>query len=433
MIDILQWKELSQEARTRALARPRASRNPEIEATVSAILTSVREKGDSALLEYTRRFDCPTLSELAVGAAEIEGAQVDASILAALEQAAANIRLFHEAQLPKNIRVETMPGVVCEKRYLPIERVGLYIPGGTAPLPSTLMMLAIPALVAGCRELVLATPPNKEGKINPVILAAARMLGVKKIFRMGGAQAIAALAYGTESIPKVDKIFGPGNAWVTAAKTQVAFDPEGAAIDMPAGPSEVLVIADEGANAEFVASDLLSQAEHDSASQVVLVSTSAAILAKVQVALQAQLEKLPRQEIARAALASSRAFLASDIGEALEIANAYAAEHLILQVENPRDVAAGVRQAGSVFLGPWTPESVGDYASGTNHVLPTYGFARSFSGLGVDSFMKSTSFQELTAAGLKALGPVVETLANAEGLVAHREAVRLRLEALNRA
>ncbi len=295
------------------------------------------------------------------------------------------------------------------------------------------MMLAVPAAIAGCSQIILTTPPGRDGRINDLILATASLLGIERIFKCGGAQAIAALAYGTESIPKADKIFGPGNAWVTEAKMQVAFDPEGASIDMPAGPSEVMVVADATASAQFVASDLLSQAEHDPASQVVLVSTSAELIENVQRELLIQLETLPRREIAREALSSSRAILVADIREAMAVSNLYAPEHLILQLENAAVVSGYVRHAGSVFIGQWTPESVGDYASGTNHVLPTYGFARSFSGLGLTDFMKSISFQELTPAGLREIGPVVECLASAEGLDAHARAVSMRLRALEEA
>lgn len=432
LLEAFTWGELSFEKRADVLRRPAEGKDPEVERVVSAILKDVRENGDAAVLNYTRKFDCPTLTDFAVTKAEIDQAfaRVDTKIIAALNEASRRIRAFHEAQQPVPIRVETSPGVVCEKRSVPIERVGLYIPGGSAPLPSTLMMLAIPAKTAGCRDIFLVTPPGRDGKINDVILAAARLLGVERIFKAGGAQAIAALAYGTETFPKVDKIFGPGNAWVTEAKMQVGFDPLGAAIDMPAGPSEVMVIADRTARPGFVAADLLSQAEHDPSSQVILVSTSAGLIEAVQGEIHKQLISLPRHEIALQALSSSRAILATDLREAMSIANLYAAEHLILQVENPRMAAEMVRHAGSVFLGAWTPESVGDYASGTNHVLPTYGFARAFSGLGLENFMKSISFQELTVDGLKELGPIVETLANAEGLQAHARAVTLRLKAI---
>lgn len=408
------------------------SRGLELKESVAAILKEIKESGDKALMAYTRKFDSPGLETLEVTRTEIEAAlaRVPQELLQAIREASNNIRAYHEAQLPKPLRVQTSEGVVCEKRYVPIERVGLYVPGGSAPLPSTLMMLAIPAKLAGCTQICLTTPPDPDGKINDVILATASLLGIDRIFKCGGAQAIAALAYGTQSIPKADKVFGPGNAWVTEAKMQVAFDSHGAAIDLPAGPSEVMVVADRSASARFVASDLLSQAEHDPASQVILVSTDRGFIDQVQNEVVAQLETLPRREIAQQALASSRAILAENVTQALEIANLYAPEHLILQLEEAREAAAQVRHAGSVFIGEWTPESAGDYASGTNHVLPTYGFARAFSGLGLLDFMKSISFQEITRAGLTRLGPVVERLARAEGLDAHARAVSIRLQAI---
>lgn len=425
------WNKLSEQERNNCLKRPISSRNADLTKAVNEIIQSVRLRGDEALMAFTRRFDSPSLSSFAVSQEELDSATTSDEVINALREASRRIRLFHEAQKPVSIKLSTSPGVVCERRYFPISRVGLYIPGGTAPLPSTLMMLAIPALVAGCEEIVLVTPPNAEGKINPVILSAAKMLGVQRIFKCGGAQAIAALAYGTESIPKVDKIFGPGNAWVTEAKMQVAFDSSGAAIDLPAGPSEVMVIADENAFPQFVAADLLSQAEHDENSQVILVAFTQSIVDKVRAELSLQVSDLPRAAIAEKALRSSRAIIARDLSEAMEIANFYAPEHLILQVQNATEASTLARNAGSVFIGPWTPESVGDYASGTNHVLPTYGFARAFSGLGVESFLKSVSFQELSPEGLSALGPVVESLATAEGLEAHRRAVSLRLAVLS--
>lgn len=423
------WKNGGSSERKLWLERPGSAQDQSLRETVRGILSEVQTRGDLALMSYTRKFDCSTLSSFSVTEAERKAGldQTPLSVKSALEEAIRGIRLFHEAERPVDIDLETSAGVRCERRHLPIERVGLYIPGGTAPLPSTLLMLAIPAQVAGCPEITLTTPPRADGSIHPTILCAAELLGIKQIFKCGGAQAIAALAFGTETIAKVDKIFGPGNAWVTEAKMQVAFDPRGAAIDLPAGPSEVMVIADRYASAQFVASDLLSQAEHDRASQVILVSTSLELVGKVQGELARQLAELPRKDTATAALRSSRAILAQDLSEAMAIANEYAPEHLILQVAEPRELAGKVRHAGSVFLGQWTPESVGDYASGTNHVLPTYGFARAFSGVGVESFMKSISFQELSAEGLRRLGPVVECLAAAEGLDAHRLAVSMRL------
>ena len=427
-----EWNSLSSDERKDVLSRPSLSRDLDVKNTVAAILSEVRQGGDREVLAYTRKFDCPTLESLEVSREEIAAAvsRVPAETVSAIREASRRIRMFHEAQRPLPVKVETSSGVICEKRFVPIERVGLYVPGGSAPLPSTLMMLSVPAKIAGCSEIFLVTPPGRDGRINDLILAAAYVLGIDRIFKCGGAQAIGALAYGTETIPKADKIFGPGNAWVTEAKMQVAFDVWGAAIDMPAGPSEVMVVADSSASAQFVASDLLSQAEHDPASQVILVSTSRELIEKVQGELLVQLETLPRREIAASALSSSRAILVNNVREAMNVANAYAPEHLILQVENAGVVSGFVRHAGSVFIGAWTPESVGDYASGTNHVLPTYGFARAFSGLSLTDFMKSISFQELTPGGLKELGPVVERLASAEGLDAHARAVSLRLKAL---
>ncbi len=426
----LNWSLLSPEERKIALMRSKNSKNTEIKSSVKKILSDIKNKGDVAVKEFTKTFDKVELNSFWVSDEEFEFALIDQKIETAIKTAITNIKIYHEMQIPKTKTKETMPGIMCEQHFLPIDKVGLYIPGGTAPLPSTLMMLAIPALIAGCREIYIITPPDLNGKINPVILVTAKILGIRRIIKCGGAQAIGALAYGTESLPQVDKIFGPGSAWVTEAKLQVGLDPNGAAIDLPAGPSEVLVIADEFSNADFIASDLLAQAEHDPSSQVILVSTSSDILEKVEKALQIQIQSLPRQNICRVALNSSKAFLVSNIEEAFELSNLYAPEHLIVQIEKPRDKIKLIKNAGSVFLGPWSPESVGDYASGTNHVLPTFGFARSFSGLTLMSFMKSISFQELTAQGLIQIGPTVEILSNAEGLSAHAFSVSIRLQEL---
>ena len=360
-------------------------------------------------------------------------AEVDAAcarlgddIKGAIEAAIANIRTFHAAQVQPVVRVETQPGVLCELRTQPISRVGLYVPGGSAPLPSTVMMLAIPASLAGCREVVLCTPSPASDEI----LFAARACGVRQVFAIGGAQAIAAMAYGTQTIPKVDKIFGPGNAYVTEAKGQVSRDWRGAAIDMPAGPSEVLVIADESANPAFVASDLLSQAEHGPDSQVVLVTTSASLADAIGSEIQAQLADLSRRDIAEQALKASLVILCDNLEEACAISNAYAPEHLIVQTRAPRDLLDKLENAGSIFLGAWTPESVGDYASGTNHTLPTYGYARTCSSLGLADYQRRYTVQELTADGIRGLGPIVQRIAQAEGLDAHKHAVTLRLNAL---
>jgi len=401
---------------------------------VRAIVATVRRDGDAGLRRLTRKFDGVALRSLRVTAAEFVAAEKSLSRAdrAALRTAYRNIRAFHAAQRPAAVRVETTPGIVCEKITRPIGRIGLYVPGGSAPLPSTALMLGVPSQLAGNPVRVLCTPPDRHGRINPWILCAARLCGLTEVRKVGGAQAVAALAYGTASIPKCDKLFGPGNAFVTEAKQQVARDADGAAIDLPAGPSEVLVIADHRANPAFVAADLLSQAEHGPDSQVVLVTFGRKFAARVQTALEQQLSTLPRAVIARRALARSRILLAANRAEALSIANAYAPEHLILQVARPRELLAGVTTAGSVFLGGFTPESLGDYASGTNHVLPTYGWARACSGLGLGDFLRTMTVQSASRAGLEKLGPVVERLALAEGLAAHQRAVRVRLDKISR-
>jgi histidinol dehydrogenase len=347
--------------------------------------------------------------------------------IAAIDLAISNVRAFHEAQLPKSISVQTMPGVTCKRISHALDSVGLYVPAGTAPLPSAAIMLAVPAMLADCPEVVLCTPPRPDGTADPGVLVAAARAGVTRMYKLGGAQAVAALAYGTETVPKVRKIFGPGNAWVTSAKTVVAADPAGAAIDMPAGPSEVLVIADRTASAEFVAADLLSQAEHGTDSQVVLVSTDADLALRVLDEIALQLSSLSRADIAEASLANSVVIVADDAATAIQISNQYAPEHLILQVEDAAKLVNRVRNAGSVFVGEWTPESVGDYCSGTNHVLPTYGYASTYSGLGVEQFMRHMTVQELSRDGLNNLGAAVVTLANLEGLDAHAAAVERRL------
>lgn len=413
----------------KALARPALSSSAELSARVSEILKSVREGGDAKLRDLTLELDRANVKEIEVPASEIESAkaQIPAALLQAMEAAIENITRFHAPQIPKGYSVETRPGVRCEKNWLPLERVGLYIPGGTAPLISTVLMLGIPARLAGCNERILVTPPMPDGSVNPAILAAAKLAGITRVFRAGGAQAIAALAYGTESIPKVDKIFGPGNAWVTEAKMQVSRDSNGAAIDLPAGPSEVLVIADESANPFFVASDLLSQAEHGSDSQCVLISTSKEFLDLAAAETFRQMETLPRREIASKALASSIWIETATMEEAIEASNLYAPEHLILQVRDPRKWLPSVHAAGSVFLGAFSPETAGDYASGTNHVLPTYGYARAYGGVGVESFLKPMTVQELSEKGLRDLSPTLLALALAEGLEAHARAVEVRL------
>jgi histidinol dehydrogenase len=427
-MNAVDWNVLTESDRAAALRRPAAASDAERRTKVAAIIADVRARGDAALREYTERFDGAALGELVVPAGEIETAwlSIDEGVRAALISAAARIEAFHAAQVPPMVSVETAPGVLCERRFLPLETVGLYAPGGTAPLVSTVLMVGIPARLAGCSNRVLATPPGKDGHVDARLLAAARLAGITKVIRAGGAQVVAALAYGTESVPKADKIFGPGNSWVAEAKRQCAEDAEGAALDLPAGPSEVLVIADESADPAFVASDLLAQAEHGADSQVLLASPSRKLLDGVRVELDLQLATLPRAAIARAALAHSRLFLTRDLGQALEISERYAPEHLILQTRDDEALAARVRRAGAVFLGPWAPEAVGDYASGPNHVLPTGGAARAFGGLGLESFLRPVTFQRLTRAGLKAVASDVEALSKVEGLDAHGRSVLVR-------
>lgn len=430
----LTWKTLSAAARAAALQRPAQAAQPAVAATVRTIVAAVRRGGDPALRRLTRKFDGVALRSLRVTGAEFAaaGQALGRADRAALRTAYLNLHTFHAAQRTAALRLETSPGIVCEKTTRPIGRVGLYVPGGSAPLPSTALMLGVPSQIAGNPVRVLCTPPDKSGAINPWILCAARLCGITEVYKLGGAQAIAAMAYGTASVPKCDKLFGPGNAFVTEAKLQVSRGAGGVAIDLPAGPSEVLVIADHRAQPAFVAADLLSQAEHGPDSQVVLVAFSQKFAARVQGALERQLADLPRAAIARRALARSRIFLAANRDEAVGIANAYAPEHLILQVANPRGLLADITTAGSVFLGDWTPESLGDYASGTNHVLPTYGWARSCSGLGLADFQRTMTVQTADKTGLQQLGPVVERLALAEGLTAHQRAVRVRLDKLSR-
>ncbi|MCB0597562.1 MAG: histidinol dehydrogenase [Lewinellaceae bacterium] len=399
-----------------------------LDATVQAVLDEVQEKGDAALLAYTERFDGVKLAELQVSPAELAEAEslLSEPLKAAIQTARANIERFHSRQAEPVQEVETMPGVRCWRKSVAIEKVGLYIPGGTAPLFSTVLMLGVPAKLAGCREIVLCTPPQKDGKVHPAILYTAKLVGVTHIFKIGGAQAVAAMAYGTETVPAVYKIFGPGNQYVTAAKQLVSR--RGIAIDMPAGPSEVLVCADERANPAFVAADLLSQAEHGEDSQVVLVSFSETFARWVQEAIAEQLASLPRRAIAAKALENSSAIVVRNRSEALELINAYAPEHLILSVEDAEGLGEEVINAGSIFLGNYTPESVGDYASGTNHTLPTNGYARMYSGVSLDSFVKKITFQRLSREGLQALGPAVEEMAAAEELMAHKNAVAIRLK-----
>ncbi len=423
------WETLTAERQSKLLARPALAEDASVATGVAKIIDRVRREGDAALLELTAELDGVRLRSLEVGDTEIDesGSQLSPEQRAAIEAAASNIEKFHRLQLPTPIAVDTMAGVRCERVSRPIDSVGLYVPAGSAPLPSTALMLGVPARLAGCGTRVLCSPPQADGRVHPAVLYAARVCRVQRVFKLGGAQAVAALAYGTETVPKVAKIFGPGNTWVTEAKAQVDRDPAGAARDYPAGPSEVLVIADAAANAAFVASDLLSQAEHGNDSQVLLLTTSANLAAAVVAEIDKQKTQLTRRAIVDAALASSSAIVVPDLPTAFEIANRYAPEHLILQIDKPRDWLPQVRNAGSVFLGPWTPESVGDYCSGTNHVLPTYGYARRYSSLGVSDFLRSMTIQELTVEGLQSIGPIATTLAELEGLDAHASAVTLRL------
>lgn len=399
--------------------------------TVRGIIDRVRAEGDRAVLAYEAQFDKVCLTTLAVTEEEMQQAEagLDETLKQAIRLARQNIETFHRAQRFQSRRVETQPGVTCWQRAVPIERVGLYIPGGTAPLFSTVLMLAVPARIAGCGEVVLCTPPGRDGRVHPAVLFAAKEAGVSRIFKVGGVQAIAAMAYGTESIPKVYKIFGPGNQYVTAAKQLVSL--RDVAIDMPAGPSEVEVLADDTANPVFVAADLLSQAEHGTDSQAVLITTSLCLLQAVKEEVERQLELLPRKEIARKALEQSKLIVVPDVETALQMTNAYAPEHLIIETADYEQMADRVVNAGSVFLGPLTPESAGDYASGTNHTLPTNGYARAYSGVSLDSFIRKITFQEIRPDGLRAIGPAIEVMAANEQLDAHRRAVTVRLAAIN--
>lgn len=396
--------------------------------TVKAIIERVKTEGDRAVLDYEAQFDKVSLSSLSVSAQEMDEAEtlVSDELKAAIRLSAQNIETFHAAQRFNGAKVETQPGVTCWQKAVAIEKVGLYIPGGTAPLFSTVLMLALPARIAGCREIVLCTPPARDGKVHPAVLYAARVAGVSRIFKAGGVQAIAAMAYGTESVPKVYKIFGPGNQYVTAAKQLVSL--RDVAIDMPAGPSEVEVLADESANPTFIAADLLSQAEHGVDSQALLITTSATLQQAVKAEVERQLALLPRKEIAEKSLANSKLIVVSSMDEALEMTNQYAPEHLIIETSNPEEEAARVVNAGSVFLGSYSPESAGDYASGTNHTLPTNGYAKAYSGVSLDSFIRKITFQQLTREGIQRIGPAIEIMAANEHLDAHKQAVTVRIK-----
>lgn len=424
------WSRLDDEQRRNALRRPVQAVAQRTRDAVAAVLAEVRQLGDPALREFTRRFDGVALEEFEVGAAEFAAAEVavEPTLKQAMQEAATRIEAFHRAGMAQPYAVETAPGVLCERMIRPIPRVGLYVPAGSAPLPSTALMLGVPARLAGCREVVLCTPPRADGSADPAVLVAARLTGVTRVFKLGGAQAIAAMAFGTASVPRCDKLFGPGNSYVTEAKQQVA-QAGAAAIDMPAGPSEVLVIADAGADPAFVAADLLSQAEHGPDSQVLLLSDAPVLLDRVAVELERQLAVLPRAAIARQALSASRLIEVDRLDDAFTISNEYAPEHLILALRDPRAWLERVEAAGSVFLGDYTPEALGDYCSGTNHVLPTSGAARAYSGVSVASFQNFVSVQAASRAGIGRIGECALTLARAEGLDAHANAVALRLEA----
>lgn len=425
----LHWSQLDATAQAQALQRPVQAVAARTRESVAALIAAVRDDGDAALREISLRFDGVAPASFEVSDEEFAAAEraVPAELRQAMIDAAERIRVFHKAGMSAGYAVETAPGVRCERMVRPIGRVGLYVPAGSAPLPSTALMLGVPAQLAGCREVVLCTPPRRDGSADPAVLVAARLTGVHRVFKLGGAQAIAAMAYGTASVPACDKLYGPGNSYVTEAKQQVAQD-GAAAIDMPAGPSEVLVIADAGANPAFVAADLLSQAEHGPDSQVLLLTDDAALLAQVEAQVQAQLARLSRADIAAQALQSSRLILVDALVQAFQISNRYAPEHLILALREPRDWLAQVEAAGSVFLGDYTPEALGDYCSGTNHVLPTAGAARAYSGVSVASFQNMISVQSASAQGIAAIGNCARVLARAEGLDAHENAVALRME-----
>lgn len=421
--DKQQWAEIVQ--------RP-VFDNSQLRDLVGGLLQQIREGGDRVLIELEEKFDHCRLTSLQVSEAEFDEARrlIAPELAQAIDRAYANIARFHESQRFTAEKVETQPGVTCWQKSIAIDKVGLYIPGGTAPLFSTVLMLAIPAKIAGCGQIVLCTPPNAEGKVNPAILYAAWRSGVTSVFKVGGVQAIGALAYGSESVPKVYKIFGPGNQYVQMAKQLVSL--RDVAIDMPAGPSEVAVVADATANPEYVASDFLSQAEHGADSQALLFTTSEAFAQKFTGVMEAQLEKLHRQELTRKSLSHSKVVVLRNDQEMMDIVNEYAPEHLIINTANYTELAAQVRNAGSVFLGPYSPESAGDYASGTNHTLPTNGYAKAYNGVNLDSYMRKVTFQELTADGLRSLGPIIEVMAANEQLDAHKNAVTVRLQELTR-
>ena len=431
---IVDWNALTPETQAATLRRP-ALRDAAASADAARqIIDAVRRDGDDALKALTQRFDGVAVADLVVSRQEFAAAErvLDADQHAAIERAVATVRLFHQAQMTAPLRIETAPGVLCERISVPVRAVGLYVPAGSAPLPSTAIMLAVPAAIAACPVRIMCTAPTRSGSADPAILVAARRAGVEQVFKVGGAQAIAAMAYGTATIPKCDKLFGPGNAWVAAAKLLVASDPDGAAADLPAGVSEVMVIADDGARADFVAADLLAQAEHSPDAQALLVTPSWRFAQRVQEELRLQVKTLSRAAILSASTAHIRLLVVDSLTTALQVANEYAPEHLLLEIDQPRSWLSEVTAAGSVFLGSWSPESMGDYCSGTNHTLPTYGYAKTYSGLCVEDFQKRITVQELTPAGLLGLGRTAQILAELEGLDAHAAAVTIRLRALER-
>lgn len=425
----LDWTRLEPDARRRALDRPGGGEQDDLESAVRRIFNQVRADGDGALRALTRRFDSVEIGAFAVTDAEFAEAEagLDPALREAMEDAIGRLQAWHRAGMGQGFEMETAPGVACGRMLRPIARVGLYVPAGSAPLPSTALMLGVPARLAGCPQVLLCTPPRADGRADPAVLVAARLCGISQVFKLGGAQAIAAMALGTDSVPRCDKIFGPGNRYVTAAKQFAAMMAGGPAIDMPAGPSEVLVIADAGAPPEHVAADLLSQAEHGPDSQVILATDSVALLDAVEVEVRRQLAGLPRREIAQQALLHARLFQVDGLDDAFALSNEYAPEHLILALREPREWLDKVHSAGSVFLGDYAPEGLGDYCSGTNHVLPTNGAARAWSGVSVASFQKAISFQEVSRAGLAAIGPTAVVMARAEGLEAHAQSVLRRL------
>lgn len=435
---MIEWQQLTKSEQEQLLSRPVMNNKAGLSTAVTELINNVRENGDAALKALTKQFDQVELEEIAIPEAlsELSLLKLSEKSKSAIDLAYKNIRAFHLAQVRQTIEVETCKGVTCQLKTAPISDVGLYIPGGSAPLPSTVLMLGIPAQIAGCSRIVLCTPPDTSetnfASITPEILYAAKLCGVDEIYRVGGAQAIAAMAYGTESIAKVDKIFGPGNSFVTEAKQQVNNDPMAAVIDMPAGPSEVLVIADENANPAFVAADLLSQAEHGPDSQVILLSNSKVLIETTESELALQLEQLPRADIANKALTNSSLILTNSLDEAIAISNRYAPEHLIVQTDNAEVTLARLKNAASIFVGAYTPESAGDYASGTNHVLPTYGYSKTLSSLNLDDFTRKYTVQTVTKQGMRNIGPAIMALAEAEGLEAHRNAVALRMAELEK-